>query len=268
MPAGYHAPMETLGIRPRRLGAALLAFGAVGVALAIAGSVVLSIAVVSTAGLNDRLEGSRTELVAALERAQTSIGHAADTTENIGSTLDATQATLATSSQTLTALADASDTLANALLAVSILGSQPFAAAGQQFQSLASQVRTYSEHATQLSTSLKQNVTDTQTTATDLRSLQASLGDVATKLDGMEVGTITTALLLGLLLLLALTVWLAVGAIGVAFVGFRIRRRAIEPVALGGPATAPDDGDVTEVIRPAGDQLASPPGPPDPGPGR
>ena len=264
--------METLGIRPRRLGAALLAFGAVGVALAIAGSVVLSVAVVSTAGLNDRLEGSRTELVAALERAQTSIGHAADTTENIGSTLDATQATLATSSQTLTTLADASDTLANALLAISILGSQPFAAAGQQFQSLASQVRAYSDHATQLSTSLQQNVADTQTTATDLRSLQASLGDVATKLDGMEVGTITTTLLLGLLLLLALTVWLAVGAIGVAFVGFRIRRRAIEPVALGGPATAgPDDGDETELIRPASDEPATPAGPhgsPDRGPGR
>lgn len=260
--------MEILGIHPRRLGAALLAFGAVGVALAIVGSLVLTVAAVSTAGLNDRLEGSRVELVASLEHAQAAIGHAADTTENIGSTLDQTQATLATSSQTLTTLADASETLGSALLAISILGSQPFAAAGQQFKSLASQVRAYADHAAGLSASLQQNVQDTQTTATDLRNLQASLGDVATKLEGMEVGTITTALLLGLLLMLALTVWLAVGAVGVAVVGYRIRRRAIEPVALGAPSIAvPGDGDVTEIIRPEPDGPATPPGPQDRGPG-
>ena len=254
--------MEILGIRPRRLGAALLVFGSIGVALAIAGALVLLIAVGATAGLNDRLEGSRVELVASLQQAQVSAGHAADTTENIGSTLGATQATLATSSKTLTTLADASDSLANALLAVSILGSQPFASAGQQFQSLATQVRAYSEHATQLSASLQQNAQDMGTTADDLRSLEARLGDVATKLDGMEVGTITTALLLGLLLLLALTVWLAAGALCVAVLGYRIRLRAAEPVVIEAPAIIVTDHDVTETIATTADEPQRPLGPP------
>lgn len=256
--------MEILGIHPRRLGSALLVFGAVGVALAIVGSLVLLVAVSSTAGLNDRLDGSRTELVASLQQAQVSIGHAADTSENIGATLSATQETLATSSKTLSTFADASDNLANGLLAVSIFGSQPFAAAGRQFQSLASQVRAYGEHATQLSASLGQNAQDMQTTADDLRSLEAKLGEVATKLDGMQVGTLTTALLLGLLLMLALTAWLAIGAIGVAFVGYRIRLRATAPLVVEAPAIiVPGDSDVTEIIAPRADDPRDRLGPPD-----
>ncbi|HYM82940.1 MAG TPA: hypothetical protein VEY67_02160 [Candidatus Dormibacteraeota bacterium] len=241
--------MEILGLDPRRLGSALLVFGAVGVALAVVGAVALLSSAIATASLDADLEGSRVQLVASLQRAELALGAAGDTTDHVGATLDSTRSVLSDSSRTLGTLGDASDSLASALGAVSLLGSQPFASAATDFRSLATQVRAYADHATQLSSGLTQNVSDMRTITSDLRDLQGRLGQVSTSLDALQAGTILTTLLVGLVLLLALTVWLAIGALACAIVGYRIRLRAVEPIVVEARAVIIPDRAATEVVE-------------------
>ncbi len=216
--------MELIGVQPRRAGTALLAFGSAGAVLTVICAIVLLVATVMTASLGGSLEQSRTDLVASLQRAEVSIGHAADTTEHVASTLGSTQTVLTDSAATLGSLADATGALATSLAAISILGNQPFAAAAASFRALSDQLRSYAGHAQQLAADLATNATDLTTITADLRDLQTRLGQTADRLAGLDVGGLVTALAAGLGLLVLTALWLTAGALGLAWAGHRIRR--------------------------------------------
>lgn len=118
--------------------------------------------------------------------------------------------------------------------AFSILGSQPFGPAATDFRALSGRLRTLAGDATTLSSELGQDGADLSTIVADLQDLRARLQAVSSQLDGLDPRTVASTLLWALVMLLGLTIWLGVGALACAWIGWRIRRSAVGPAALDG----------------------------------
>lgn len=218
--------MDRLGIAPRRLGTALLAFGLVGLVLAavVAGGLIAGAA--AARNLDERLDADQARLVELLDRLVATVDRAAVTTDNAGRTLAATGQTVDSAGAMLDSLAAVADELAGSL-DFTILGQRPLAGAARQFGAFAEEVRVLDVSVDQLSASLETNAGDTAAMAADIERLSGQVDGIAERIASFDrTSELVDLLVAGSFLLGLLVAWLAVAAGFTAWVGWRLRRSA------------------------------------------
>lgn len=212
--------------RRRRLGAALLAFGGVGLALVVAaGALVLgSLSAVSDAATG--FERQRVEIVAMLGPASSALSNAATSASNAGASLSETSTAASQAARLTTRLAESFEGLAS-LGSFEIFGTRPFGQLSGQFAAVGTEARALSLDLTTTADSMTQNVADSQAVAADLRALAVQLDRLKASLtsSGSLGGTGSSLPVdLAVFVLVGLLAWLALPALASLWLGWRLAR--------------------------------------------
>lgn len=210
--------------RRRRLGAALLAFGGVGLALVVAaGALVLG----SLSAVNDAATGferQRVEIVAMLGPASSALSNAATSASNAGASLGETSTAASQAARLTSRLAESFEGLAS-LGSFEIFGTRPFGQLSGQFAAVGTEARALSLDLTTTADSMTQNVADSQAVAADLRSLVVQLDRLKASLTPSgSLGGTGSSLPVDLagFVLVGLLAWLAVPALASLWLGWRL----------------------------------------------
>jgi hypothetical protein len=207
----------------RRLGTALIAFGAVGIVLLLAVAILVGLSLDGLGRAATDLAAPRDEAIAMLEPA------AAGSSMAIASSRWAARSVAARrAADLMNRLAGAFDGLAT-LGSFDLFGARPFEAVTGQFGSIATEARALAADLGTTSVALDANVADSTAVATDLRALADQLDRLRDSVqdDGAPATDPTTAgtlLRVALIVILALLAWLAVPAIAAIEIGRRWRR--------------------------------------------
>jgi hypothetical protein len=213
----------------RRLGSALIGFGAIGLALLVALAILVGLSLDGLGRAATDLAQQRAQAIAMLEPAAAALDKAATSAANAGSSLTSAGAAARRASELTTRLAGAFDGLA-LLGSFEILGARPFGALTGEFASVASEARVLSADLETTAGALDSNVADSAAVAADLRALADQLERLRTAVEGDDAAPATDAVTAGTLLrvalgvILALLAWLAVPAIAAIELGRRWRR--------------------------------------------
>ncbi|HJP89606.1 MAG TPA: hypothetical protein VJ850_11280 [Candidatus Limnocylindrales bacterium] len=213
----------------RRLGSALLGFGAVGLALLIALAALVALSLDGLGRAATDLASQRAEAVAMLEPAASALDEAATSAEHAGASLNSAGGAARQAADLMNQLAGAFDGLAQ-LGSFDILGARPFGGLTGQFSGVAAQARDLSASLTTTAVALDANVTDSATVAKDLRTLADQLAKLRDSVDDTAAAPASdparagTLLRIAMLVVLALLAWLAVPAIAAIELGRRWRR--------------------------------------------
>lgn len=215
--------------RRRRIGFALLAFGASGLALVVAATLLVLASFSAIEDATTGFERQRAEVVSLLGPASAAMSDAATSASNASASLAETGAAAARGAQLTARLADSFDSLAT-LGSFEVLGSRPFASVAGQFAAAGADARALSTDLATTAASMQTNVADSEAVAADLRALadrldrlRTGLGDPAGATEGAPPSARTT-LGIAQLVLVGLLAWLAVPALGSLWLGWRFAR--------------------------------------------
>lgn len=218
----------------RRLGSALLGFGAIGLALLIALAALVALSLDGLGRAATDLAKQRTEAVAMLEPAASALDEAATSAERAGASLNSAGGAARQAADLMNQFAGAFDGLAQ-LGAFEVLGARPFGALTGEFSGVAAQARELSGSLTTTAVALDANVSDSATVAKDLRTLADQLARLRDSVDHTssapadDPAQAGTLLRVALVVILALLAWLAVPAIVAIELGRRWRRLPAAP---------------------------------------
>jgi phage-related minor tail protein len=208
----------------RRLGAVVLAYGALGLLL--------------FGGLFVGLFLAGSVLSDAPERAGAAIARVVSVLDSTGRTLAAfeeslggAETTLTTSAQTvdgaaaaLTGAGSSLTDISTALTAFSILGASPLAGVGASVGALAGQVSSIGQQIGSLSDALSTNAADLVEVRRALGGLRADLADLQSALVSLDLAGFGRLVGLVRWAMLAVVAWLAVGSAILVWFGIRLRR--------------------------------------------
>ena len=213
----------------RRLGSALLGFGAIGLVLIVTLAILVGLSLDGLGRAAADLAQSRTEAVGMLEPAAAALDRAATSAANAGSSLTSASMAARRAADLTTRLASAFDGLA-LLGSFEILGARPFGSLTGEFALVATEARALSTDLTTTAAALDSNVADSAAVATELRALADQLEQLQESMGGSDSAPATdpataeTLLRVALAVILALLAWLAVPAIAAIEIGRRWRR--------------------------------------------
>jgi len=217
------------GTRRRRRGAALIAFGAAGLAILLVLALVLIGPIRGLGAAAASIEGQRTRVVALLPAAREALDSAATAASNAGISLRSSGRSARDGSTLLEQLAAAMQGMSDASR-VSIFGNQPFASLSDELAAVATQSRALATDLATTADSLDANVTDSETAAAQFRALGDQLERLRVELEPAGVastggssglGSFETQVTILTFVLLALLVWLAAPAIAAIWLGLR-----------------------------------------------
>jgi hypothetical protein len=230
------APPELGGPRPpdlplglHRLSRGLIAYGIVGLVVAVLGLGVLAYvnARISTAG--DRVGTSVAQLATTLDRTADALHDASTTAETFSVTLDRTEEAVSAAANTIIGVRTNLETLENVLRTVSFLGISPLGPAGDAVGGIADSIEGLDSRLTAIADGLAANEGALASNATSLGLLGDSMDATAERLrSGVVEDSLADVRFIILLMLLVLTAWTAVPAIGALAFGLWLRRE-LEP---------------------------------------
>ena len=206
----------------RRLGFLLTLFGAVGLLLFGVAALLVANPVDEAEGPLG-IEGQRRRLVAIVDASSAALGEAGTAAGNVDGSLTSTAASARSAGLFMSQLATTMQTLSGSLR-VSILGSQPFAGAADEFDRTAAQAATVAADLEQAATSVELAAGDIAELSADLRDLESELAQMRDSIDDRIDSTSWR------LVLAAMLAWLAIPAavslaIGLRWLGVRWTRR-------------------------------------------
>lgn len=215
----------TLARRRRRLGYGLIAFGASGLVLVVIGAVLVLATLGAVGDAATGFDRQRTELVAMLEPAASTLSDAADSASHAGASLTAASDASRRAADLTNRLATSFESMAG-LGSLDIFGTRPFAAVSSQFTDVATQSRALSADLGSTADALTTNVADSDAVAGDLRSLADRLRQLETSVGGSTSTNASAGLpiVLAQIVLLGLLAWFAVLAVATIWLGLRLVR--------------------------------------------
>ena len=226
-PGGPQPPDLRLGLH--RLSRGLIAYGIVGLVVAVLGLGVLAYvnARITTAG--DRVGMSVAQLATTLDRTADALHDASTTADTFSVTLDRTEEAVSAAANTIISVRTNLETLENVLRTVSFLGISPLGPAGDAVGGIANSIEGLDSRLTAIADGLAANEGALATNATSLGLLGDSLDETAERLRSgvVEESLADVQVILGLMLVV-LMVWTAVPAIGALAFGLWLRRE-LEP---------------------------------------
>jgi hypothetical protein len=217
--------MTSLDARDRRrLGMAMLAYGVLGTLL-FAGLLVGLVAAGSVlSDAPDRAAAGIDRVVRVLDSTADTLASVELTLDNAGTTLTTTAQTIDGAASTLTGIGGNLDSIGTGLTAFSILGATPLATVGGSVSSLADQVSGIGGQIGGISSGLTTNATDTASVATEIAGLRSDLRELRDALVGLDLAAFGRTVSLVRYAMVAVVAWLAVGSIGLAWFGWRLRK--------------------------------------------
>ena len=208
----------------RRLGTALVVYGALGtllflgllIGLVLAGSLLSDAPDKAAAGL-DKVVAVLDSTGETLTSVETTLGGATQTLTTTATTIDGAATTLTDMGGTL-------DGIGQALTAFSILGAAPLATVGTTVGNLGDQVAGVGQQIGGLSASLTANASDVAELTVKLGTLRADLAELEDALVSLDLASFGRTIALVRYAMLAIVAWLALGSVGLTWFGWRLRQ--------------------------------------------
>lgn len=217
-----------------RLSQGLVAYGIIGLVIAVLGLGLLLYANTRLDAAGDRVETALVPLATTLDRTADALHDAATTAETFGTTLDRTEEAVSAAAATIIGVRTNLQTLESVLRAVNILGVSPLGPAADAVGGIAGAIQGLDSRMTAIADSLATNRDSLAANASSLALLGDSTASMAERLrSGVVEDSLADVHLAILILLLVLTLWTAVPAVGALVLGVWLRR---ELEAAGGQA--------------------------------
>jgi uncharacterized protein YoxC len=221
--------MEWLGVDRRRLGTAMLAFGLVGLVLAVVVAGALVAGAYTARDLDTQIVAAQNQAGASLTRLTLTMDSVADSIDHASTTLGTSRDGVVQATDVLGQLADTTKSLASAL-DISVFGQQPFTATVAKLNELEGKIRAFQDDATKLAANLDQNTSDVKTISGEVRDMRSQVAELAGAVTSFARTREVVSLAVGGIALGALlTIWQAILAAAIAWMGWRLRRVAKAP---------------------------------------
>lgn len=223
--------LRTSNAMVRALGAALVAYGAVGLILVAIGGSLATGSLGNVDQIGAIIDSQRQALVRSLDASATFLADARRGSANVQTSLSSTVTSARQSADVGRSLASAMDQLA-AASAVSILGNQPFGGLTAPLADVARHAGALADSLDATAGSLQQNSADLASISTDLSSIEGEVARLRSELsasDGLASTTVASAARAvdgSRAVLIGLLVWLAMQAILAAIAGVVLWRAA------------------------------------------
>jgi hypothetical protein len=219
----------------RRLARILIGYGVVGLLVAAISLVALAIGIGRINGVSDRLGGDIGGLSRTLDRTSAVLEKAATTAQGFGATVDGTTGALETVGRDIDSIVPRLQSIADQTSSLSILGTQPLAAAGGLFRDIATQLTDVRTQLTTMSARLTTNRAALDANATSLTDLATETRTLSDRLGGDSLVGAVDDLRVVLVILLGIgALGAAVPAVGALLLGIWILRETAEVPAGAG----------------------------------
>ncbi len=226
------SPERSVGDRTRlrRLGNGLIAYGAIGLVIAILGLVALMWVAGRIDALADRARAQVDSVIATLDEAANVMTVAGTSAGSFSGTLDTTASAVSQAADTVRAVGPRLTDVEAQFRSINILGNQPLSSAADLVSEIKTGLEGLDTKLDLVSGSLLENRTSLDRSAATLASLGVRFGSLADRLR-TGIGTVADVQAIVTLALLVFTAWTAVPAVGALGLGWWLRH---EP----GPAEA------------------------------
>jgi hypothetical protein len=209
----------------RRLASGLIAYGAVGIALAVLGLVALIWLSGRVGGLGERTGNQVTTIVETLDRTSIALSEASSSATSFAGTLARTGPAVRQVALAIGDLRGNFRTIEDQLGRLQILGSQPFGNVASQFGQMATDLDGLDERLNLIAGDLDRNRTALAANAESLSAIGTRLTRIATEArDGTVAGALDDLRAVVTLLGLLLIVWVALPAIVALWLGWWLGR--------------------------------------------
>lgn len=214
------------GLGRRRLTTALLAYGIVGLILAVAGLIALAWVGGRVAGVTDRVQTQVGDVIDVLDRTSQALRDAASSATSFSATLERTPPAVRQTAQAIADLRGNLRAIEDQFGQIDILGSRPLGNVAGQFGQMATDLDGLDTRLGTIAADLEGNRDALRTNSTSLTALADRLAGVAAdargSVDGNGVGDLPVIIVvLGMLLV----GWTAVPSVGALWLGLWLRRR-------------------------------------------
>lgn len=208
----------------RRLATGLIAYGAIGLAIALLAALALVWAGTRMASLGARVEGQVADVVGTLERTSVALQDAGSTATTFAVTLERTPPVVRQTAETIAELRTDLRAVADQFTQIELLGGRPLQTVGDAFGGMASNLEGLDVRLGLIAADMDTNRTALLTNASSLGALGIRLTSVANELKGSAVADGLADLAVSLTLLsLVMLAWVAVPAVGALWLGLWLR---------------------------------------------
>ena len=214
----------------RRLSTGLLAYGAIGVILAVAGLIAMLYVGNRVSSLADAT-GERVELlIGTVEDSATVLKDAGSSAISFAATLERTPPTIRQAASTIEGMRGTMLTIQSQLGALSILGSRPLGGVADQFGQIAADLEGLDSRLDLIATDLEDNKNKLLANAASLTALGERLDEIADELrSGFIQDSLDDVRLVITVLAFLLVAWTALPAVGALLFGWWLRRELATP---------------------------------------
>lgn len=215
-----HLGAASAETRRQLVGAALVAYGVLGLLFLGAGAALIGGALEELDALSRRVGEQRDALVLTVRATSLTVRDAASGLGNVGTSLDAARRSTSDAAILSRSLAG---TLAglSAAMDLEILGARPLEGLAAGFEAASRQSGELASDLDNVGTALTQNASDLETSRADLVELGGRLDRLAGSLEAMPLGDAGPAVAVRIAFL-GLLAWLAVPALASVFAGLRL----------------------------------------------
>jgi hypothetical protein len=209
-----------------RLSRGLIAYGIIGLIVAVIGLALLLYANTRIDAAGDRVEASVGQLTTTLDRTAQALHDASTTAATFNTTLDRTQTAVAAAANTIVSVRTNLQNLEAVLRSVSILGASPLGGAANAVGGIAGSIEGLDSKLTAIADGLATSRDALGANSDSLRALGDSLATTSDRLgSGVVEDSLADVHVAILLLLFVLTAWVAVPAVGALVFGVWLRRQ-------------------------------------------
>ncbi|HET7496377.1 MAG TPA: hypothetical protein VFJ80_13110 [Candidatus Limnocylindrales bacterium] len=221
------------GLGRRRLTTALLAYGIVGLILAVAGLIALAWVGGRVAGVTDRVQTQVGDVIDVLDRTSQALRDAASSATSFSATLERTPPAVRQTAQAIADLRGNLRAIEDQFGRIDILGSRPLGNVAGQFGQMATDLDGLDTRLGTIAADLEGNRDALGTNSTSLQALADRLAGVAADARGStESNGLGDLPVIIVVLGMLLVGWTAVPSVGALWLGLWLRRQdAVERVA-------------------------------------
>ncbi|MDH5244480.1 MAG: hypothetical protein OEX05_11140 [Chloroflexota bacterium] len=222
-PGGSRAPDLRTGLG--RLSRGLIIYGIVGLIVACLGLAALAFVNSRIDAAAERVEASVDQLATTLDRTATALHDASTTAQTFTVTIDRTEESVSAAADTIIGVRTSLESLEGVLRTVNILGLTPLGPASDAVGTIADAIEGLDSRLTGIADSLAANQGALDANASSLGQLGDSLEATADRLrSGIVEESLADVNLVILTMLLVLTAWTMVPALGALALGWWLRR--------------------------------------------
>ncbi len=217
-------PLEVGGAL-QRLSRGLIAYGVIGLVVAVIGLAALFIVSGRIGGLRDEATATVTDLATTMERTATVLHQASTTAQSFTVTVDESAKAVASTATTITETRAGLASLEAQLRSVAILGASPLGASADSVQRISASLEGLDTRLTTIAASLATNRDALASNATSLGQLGDSTDAMAERLSSGDVeDALGDVQLIIVVALLVFAAWSVVPAVGALVAGVWLRR--------------------------------------------